>query len=167
MNNELKRFLSLFLSLLLFCAAASADTDADETWICLKCGQETTGSACIICNEPRGVWTCVDCSTRNLSESCMNCGKEKTASIAAEAEDSRMLAAFAAVRYLAATGDPVNLTRLGRYYEKGIGVPQDAAKAEACFRAAGNAGYAPGWLYLGRLYDAGITVKQDYALALE
>ena len=157
MNCELKRFLLLLLSLLLLCSVSLA-AGTEETWICLKCGQESTGNACAVCNEPRGVWVCVECGTRNLSGTCRKCGKEKAASLALQAEDSRMLFAFPAVRSLAAAGDAVNMTRLGRYYEKGIGVQQDAEKTVSILRAAGETGYAPAWVYLGRLYDAGIVV---------
>ena len=142
MNYELKRFALLFLSLVLLSASAlaAAPTPQEETWVCLKCGQESTGSLCVVCGETRGVWTCSNCGTRNLSDACMNCGTEKSASLTQEAEDPRMSAAFTAVHYLAAAGDPVYLTRLGRYYEKGIGVVQDSEKAVDCFRKAGSAG---------------------------
>ena len=164
----MKRFFLLFLSLvLLFSSALAATQQPEETWVCLKCGQESTGSVCVVCGETRGVWTCSNCGARNLSDACMNCGTEKTASLTQEADDSQMPAAFTAVHYLAAAGDPVYLTRLGRYYEKGIGVVQDSEKAVDCFRKAGSAGYAPGWLYLGRLYDAGVAVDQDYTLGFD
>ena len=136
MNDKFSRFLLLLLSLLLVCSASLAD----DTWVCLKCGQESTGNACAVCNEPRGVWICMECGTRNLSGACMYCGKEKAVSLAEQAADPQLLFAFPAVRSLAAAGDAVNMTRLGRYYEKGIGVQQDADKTISVLRAAGETG---------------------------
>jgi TPR repeat protein len=140
----MKKALCLFCILLL-CTAAQADV-VEDTWVCLKCGMESSGNACATCNEPRGVWACVECGTRNLSGVCSNCGKEKPASLAQQAEDPRMLFALPAVHYLAAEGDAVNLTRLARYYEKGLGLPQDAQKTVSCLRTAGESGYAPAYV---------------------
>ena len=71
----MKKAFCLFCILLLLGTAAQADV-VEDTWVCLKCGMESSGNACVTCNEPRGVWACVDCGTRNLSDTCSNCGKE-------------------------------------------------------------------------------------------
>ena len=160
MNCELKRILSLLLVLLFFCASAQAATPAQEpSRICLYCGAETTADVCDQCHELSIAWTCFDCGTRNLSDTCSSCGKEKHASLEQQAADPRPQVAFPAVRYLAAAGDPASLLRLGQFYEKGIGVGKDIDQAIACLRQAGEAGYAPAWVYLGRLYDAGIEMN--------
>ena len=80
---------------------------------------------------------------------------------------SRWPTAWPAVSCLAATGDPENLVRLGRYYEKGLFVTRDDEQALRCYRDAAEAGYAQAWVYLGRLYDAGVMVKPDAAFALD
>ena len=146
MNVVLKRFLILMLALITACSAALADGAADVS-VCLNCGQEFAGSYCSACSAPAGTWTCIACGTRNISGVCRNCGKEKTASLALQAEDSRLVFAFPAIRGLAAAGDPAALVRLAECYEQGIGVTSDISKAESCLRQAGEAGFAPAWRF--------------------
>ncbi len=101
MNNALKQFGLLLLALCLFCSVSIAETGSD-TWICMNCGQDASGSNCPVCGEPQGEWICMGCGTRNLSSACMNCGKQRRASLGLQAADPKPLAAFPAVRVLAA-----------------------------------------------------------------
>ena len=163
----MKRFLALVCALLLIGSFSLADGSVPGSRICLVCGSPTDESECPVCGALRECWVCYDCLTKNLSDTCMVCRTEKRDSLACQAEDPRPLTAWPAVSHLAAEGDPENLLRLGRYYEKGIMVTQDTDQALALFRKAGEAGYAPAWLYLGKLYDGGIMVGQDFTAAME
>jgi hypothetical protein len=104
MNNALKQFGLLLLALCLFCSAAAAETGSDS-WVCMNCGQDASGSNCPVCGEPQGEWICMGCGTRNLSSACMNCGKQQRASLGLQAADPKPLTAFPAVRVLAADGE--------------------------------------------------------------
>ena len=168
MNCEFpKRLIALLLSLIfLFVFSALAEETAD-TWFCLNCSGETTGDTCEICGQVRDFWCCASCGTSNLSSVCRNCGKSKEESLKLQAADADLYKAYPAVRILAAADDSAALYRLGRYYEKGIIVPQDTDKALSCFSRAGNAGNQDAWIYLGRLYDAGARVEQNYSMAMK
>ena len=56
---------------------------------------------------------------------------------------------------------------IGRMYERGIGVPQDYAKAVEWYRRAAEQGLARAQYNLGRMYDYGRGVTQDYAKAVK
>ena len=166
MNIRIVKTLSLLFSLLLLCSFSLAEEAAD-TWICLSCGCDARGDVCEVCGEYQGAWICTGCGTRNLSAACRQCGKSREESLSEQASDPRPFAAYPAVRFLAASGDPASLLRLGRYYEKGIVVEQNTDQAVSCFRSAGEAGNPDAWIYLGRLYDAGVLVSRDYAEAMD
>ena len=140
MKNRMYRFLLFVLALILVSSAALAAAPAQApTRICLYCGAETTTDVCGQCHELSVAWTCIECGTRNLSDACNKCGKEKQASLEQQAADPHPQVAYPAVRYLAASGDPASLLRLGQFYEKGIGVSKDIDQAIACLRRAGEA----------------------------
>src|SRR5277367_5129714 len=63
--------------------------------------------------------------------------------------------------------DAATLFQEGLACSKGIGVPQDYAKAAAYYREAEEAGNAPAMNNLGRLYAEGKGVPQDYAQAMK
>ena len=109
----MKKSLCLLLALLLLCSALPAS--AAGTQVCLNCGQESKGNACAVCGELAGSWICIACGTKNLSSVCMECGLKLDEHLARQAADPRPLAAFPAVRYLAAKNMPEYVFMLGRY----------------------------------------------------
>ena len=68
-------------------------------------------------------------------------------------------------RSLAAHGDAPAQHILGVMYDKGRGVPQDAAAAVMWLRKAAEQGFAEAQNDLGFMYDQGRGVPQDYAAA--
>ena len=164
----MKKAIALFLAVLILGSFSLADDAVPGRGVCLSCGSSAGGSDfCVTCGAPPDSWICYDCQTKNLSDACMKCGKTMEASLTAQAEDPRPLTAWPAVCWLAASGDPASLLKLGTYYDRGIMVAKDADQALGLFRKAGEAGYAPAWLYLGKLYDGGIMVSADAAAAME
>ena len=167
MLKTIKAATALFLLIILLIPSACADLINSVQRICLVCGSPADTTECLACGSPKECWICNDCLTKNMSDACMNCGKTRQDSLAAQAADPRAMSAWPAVSYLAAEGDPVNLLRLGTYYQRGIVVEKDIDQALTLFRKAGEAGYAPAWLYLGKMYDGGIDVAVDLASALD
>jgi TPR repeat protein len=52
--------------------------------------------------------------------------------------------------------------KLGQYYQFGLGVGTDPAKAASWYQKATNAGFAPAEFNLGLLYETGLGVHQDW-----
>ena len=63
-------------------------------------------------------------------------------------------------------GDANDQERLGFMYERGVGVPQDDAKAAHWYRKAAEQGHARAQASLGAMYEWGVGVPQDDAKAL-
>ena len=75
----MKKSLTFFCLLLLvtfFCLSASAESSG-ESWLCLACGNETSGESCPACGALRGQWFCDACRIPNLSDACLQCGKPR------------------------------------------------------------------------------------------
>ena len=56
---------------------------------------------------------------------------------------------------------------LGEIYSSGEGAAQDCAAAEAWFRKAAGAGYAPAMVDLGLMYENGKGTAPNRPLAIE
>lgn len=67
----------------------------------------------------------------------------------------------------AMAGDVEAQFNLGRMYDNGRGVRQDAAQAVAWYEKAAAQGHADAQAYLGVIYLSGRGVRQDYAKAYE
>lgn len=66
----------------------------------------------------------------------------------------------------AVKGDMLSENNIGVLYEKGLGVPQDDAKAIDWYTKAGNHGFAMAQFNLGIKYDLALGVPQDYKQAI-
>src|SRR5688572_13290758 len=69
------------------------------------------------------------------------------------------------LRSLGEQGDAPAQHILGILYDKGRGVPQDAAAAVMWLRKAAEQGFAEAQIDLGFMYDQGRGVPQDHAAA--
>jgi TPR repeat protein len=78
---------------------------------------------------------------------------------------ARSLDAMKWYRLAAGHGFAAAQYELGRWYENGIGVPQDYSEAVKWYRLAADQGYADAQLNLGRMYAAGHGMPQDYMSA--
>ena len=107
--------LFLFILFLVLCSACltGLSESAASPWLCLSCGNETTGESCPACGALRGQWYCDVCRIANLSDACLQCGKARDQMLAEQAEDPRPYFAWPAVRFLADSGLPASLFRLG------------------------------------------------------
>jgi uncharacterized protein len=75
--------------------------------------------------------------------------------------------AFALLAAGATHGETTAIYDLGVFYQNGIGVPQDYAKAREWYEKAAANDYAAAMSNLGALYEHGQGVPQDYAKARE
>ncbi len=80
----MRKWICLFLALLLACAPACA---AGDSWVCPDDQTENTGNFCTECGLPRPVadtWTCPTCGTTGLTGGfCHECGSPRPAETAA------------------------------------------------------------------------------------
>ncbi len=65
------------------------------------------------------------------------------------------------LRPLADQGNPEAQEKIGRLYERGMGVPKDFTKAESWYRKAAEQGYPPAQARLGFMYRIGEGVARD------
>ncbi len=69
------------------------------------------------------------------------------------------------LRLRAEQGDTDAQTDLGTMYLKGLGVPQDYAKAVQWFQKAAEQGFVQAQAVLGTMYGQGLGVPQDFVQA--
>jgi TPR repeat protein len=85
------------------------------------------------------------------------------AGVSAQSIDSRSSQSIATLKAKAESGDAEAQRTLGVNHDKGLGVPQDYAKAAIWYRKAAEQGDASSQYSLGLLYYGGQGVPQDYA----